>query len=248
MSRRNFISLSIAGIVCGIFIACIHNPSSEMIRTLEEAFLYARDGYVKLADRAYSNDAFYCLLNIVLFLPFISQIFFSDYETAKSFVFVRLDNVSRWYNHKVFQSEIYSLYASCIYNLALLATVFIMGFRANSVWIVSEYFVLGTLAGFLILFMIANANHVLSLVLKPHLSISLIIGLTVATMVITCILNDGLIQFSVLTNYFISWHMVLNENSVFYYYPTWTYYASILLIIAAEYFIGKRIMKKADLI
>lgn len=210
--------------------------------------MYARDGYTELADRDYSNDVFYSLFNILLFIPFISQIFFSDYETAKSFVFVRLDNVSKWYNHKIFQSIIYSLYASFIYNLTLLIMVFIMGLRANSIWVVLEYFILGTSAGFLILFMIANANHVFSLVLKPHLSISLVIALTVAVIVITCYLNDGMIQFSVLTNYFISWHMILNANSVFYYYPTWTYYASILLIIVAEYFIGKQIMKKADII
>ncbi len=244
-NKKFFRPLFITGVLCGILLACLHvTPGIEM--SLEDAYLYARDGYIELSYREYSADVMYCLLNILLFIPFASQIFNSDYETAKAFVFIRIKSISQWYKYKVIQSMVYCFFYSFIYNITLVVMIAIMGFKANNPLLVIEYLIFGILTGFLILSVIIMANNVLCIKIKPHFSTALIMGLTAFGMVVTLYLNDWQIQFSLLSNYFISWHMVMNENSEFYYYPTWVYYSVIFIVIIIETLIGNRIMKKTD--
>lgn len=243
--QKNFFTVSIIGLMCGILLACIEVvPGTAMY--LEDAYLYARDGYIELSDREYSADVFNCLLNILLFIPSLAQLFTKDYEIAKSYVFVRINNTSKWYRYKACQSAVFCLYSASIYNLTLLLMVLIMGFKTKHTHIVFQYLLLGILANSSILFMLVMANNILCIKIKPHLSTSIVMGVTIIWMAITHFLNSSQVQFSLLTNYFISWHMTMNANSVFYHYPTWVYYAAIIAIIICELMVGNQVMKKVD--
>lgn len=246
-SKHDFAVISIAGILCGILLTFIEVPGDTNIN-LEDAFLYARDGYIYLSDRCYSSDIFNCTFNLLIFIPLITKVFIKDYDTAKSFLFVRVKDVTDWYKYKILQSVIYCFFSSLIYNLTLLIILILRHFRADSPMLVIKYIALGILAGFLILFLIVSAGNTLSLIIKPHLSTAITMCITVIIMGIACVLNDGQIQFNILINYFISWHMIMNSNSVFYYYPTWTYYGAVCIFIVIELVAGKHILKKSDYI
>lgn len=245
INKKNLILISVVGIFCAILVACLE-VSPNLPITLENAFLFARDGYIEIKEREYNADSFNCTLNLLLFIPLISQILTNDYEIAKSFIFVRKNNVVRWYSFKILQCFFYCFYSSFIYNLTLMITVALMGFDVSSKKTTLEYFVFGVIAGFWILFMLVITSYILSIKIKAHFSTTLIVVITVVLMGISCFLNGEQIQFFVLTNYFISWHMVMNGNHQFYYFSTWFYYAIILMIITAEIIIGNIMMKKND--
>lgn len=244
-NQKKFRTFFIAGVLCGILLACLELTVVDKM-PLEDAYLCARDGHVDLSYKVYNADVFHCFLNIIIIIPFINQVFNSDYEIAKAFVFIRIKSISQWYRYKVIQSMVYCLFYSAVYNITLLLMCILMGFKTDKTFLIIGYLIFGIITGFLILFTIIMVNNILSVKIKPHFSTALIMCLTIVGTIITMYLDYSQIQFSLFGNYFISLHTSLSTNSAYYYYPTWVYYAVMSTTILIEILIGNQVMKKAD--
>lgn len=246
-NKKSFIQITILAIFCGILVTCLEVSRNEEA-SLEAMFLLARDGYFKPATKQYSVDVLYSTINLLLFVPFISKIFTEDFGIAKAYIFVRINSISKWYRYKFFQSFLYCVFSSFVYNITLLFMSMALGYKAENVMVTIGYVIFGTLSGFLILSMLVFANNILSLWIKPHLSAMLVMSFTIILIVVATFLNTEAVQYYILLNYFISWHLVMNGNELYYSYPTYVYYLIIALIIALEYLSVRLFIKKKDFI
>lgn len=245
--KKSIFQITVFAVFCGIFVTCLEVSRNEEA-TLETMFLLARDGYFKPATKHYSVDVLYSTINLLLFVPLVSKIFTEDFEVAKAYIFVRMNNVSKWYRHKFLQSFFYCFFSSMIYNVSLIFTTMALGYKAESVITVVWYVLFGTMSGFLILSMLVSANNILSLWIKPHLSAILVMIFTAIAIVVATFLNTEAVQYCFILNYFISWHLVVRSNELYYSYPTYLYYGIIAFVVALEYLMGRLLIKKKDFI
>lgn len=246
-NKRSFLTLAFTALFLGFLVTCMEVVPGDKL-SLEDAYILAKDGYMEMEERDYSSSIINSVLNLFIFIPLISQYFISDYDIAKSYIFCRLSDNSRWFKYKAFQSAVYCLYSAFVYNLVLVVTTALMGFKLKSGAILLKYFVLEVLAHFLILFLIVFANNVACLKFKPNISTLLFMAATIACAVVLCFLKDGELQFNFIIHYFASWHMTVGDNPIYCYFPTWFYYGGIIFVIAAELFAGNLIVKKEDMI
>lgn len=244
--KKSFFKFLVCAFLCGLLMVSMHISSIEEY-TAETAFLAGRDGYVDLADKEFSSEPITCSLWFVLFVPFISQIMLNDSEIAKNFVFIRLKDNGKWYDYKMCQGLVYSLFASTIYNVSIFLWVLIRGFEIQSPKTAVLYVAWGSVSGALFLFLLVVLAFVLSIKLPSHISTIIVLFFLVFTMIgMLFIYNDNILQYFLLTNYFISWHLVVSDNNAMYTHPTWCYYMALVMMIGIIYLIGRKAMKKSD--
>ena len=247
LNRKVFSSLALTAVICATVVTFMHVRVGEEI-ILEHAFMSARDGYIPVGEFKYGADVFFCSLNLIIALPTVMSSFAEDLDIAKSFIFIRLNDINKWFSYKYIQTFIYCLYYSFIHNLSIFLTVLLLGFRAQDITSAILYMLWGSFAGFLILFMLAVFGNTLSILIKPHIASGVTVGLTVILMTTACFLHHDQTQYHILTNYFISWHTFFSVNKDFYSLPTWAYYAIVSAFVSAELISAKKVIKKKDFI
>lgn len=234
-------------VLCAFTVSLMHiKPEADL--SLEHSFMIARDGYININEFQYSTDSLFCVLNLIVALPPIISFFTDDLNIAKSFVFIRIKDRNLWFLYKFLQSAFYSFFFSFIYNFTIYIVVFLMGFKAENPIGPIYYMLWGSVVGFLILFMLVILGDVLSFILKPHLSVGIIVGLTIMLLTSVCFFGRNQIQYHILANYFISWHTFYSANADCYPLDTWIYYMVIVVVISIELIIAKEIIKKKDFI
>lgn len=248
--KRNFITLFVFGALLGVFIACMSvSPMREL--TLEQSFISARDGSDVIEYGEFSINLFFSTMNIVIFVPVITNFFSSDLEVAKSYVFSRTNNISKWYIPKILQIFVYCLFSQTVYNSFLLLTVYAMGFKAQNAVAVVEYLVFGIVVGFLILFLFTVLSCIISLKMQPHVSAIAVMFLVVFLSVFLHFAwNKYVMQADIMLYYYISIYFFDKVDPIilFKVYPAWVCYGVITLIAIAEIIAGSRILKKSDMI
>ncbi len=246
-SKKNTSQITLFAFLCAILVTCL-KITKGLYEPIETMFLLARDGYFRPGSKQFSVDVMISTINLLLFTPLISGIFSEDLDVAKNYLFVRMDTISKWYNYKFLQSLFYCFYSSAIYNFSILLMTAVIGYKPHNVWIVIGYVLFGTFSGFLILSIFVCFNNVFSLWIKPHLSAMIILCSMAVLIVIAVFINTEAVQFYLILNYFISWHLVMKGNELYYSYPTYIYYGVIALIICIEYLIGRLLIRKKDFI
>lgn len=236
----------IIGLLCALLMVAVNITSFDEL-TAEQAFLAARDGFIELEEREFSAEPIMCSLWFLLFVPFVVQILTEDYEIAKSFVFIRLKSVGKWYDYKMMQAIFYSLLAAFAYNFFLAVIAVLSGYEIDSLYVLCAYTLYGTLSGALFLLFFVDLTYVMTFKIPSHISTGITLFIITGMMIsITFIGNDSILQYFLITNYFISWHMEVSDNIQMYSHPVWVYYMAILILIAVIYFSGRKIIKKSD--
>lgn len=247
-NKRVFIFISVIGILFGFIVVCVNVIPGENL-LLEDVFLHAREGRTKIEYGEFSYNPFNSFFNIVVFLAMITQFCVKDFDIAKSYVFARVNSVSRWYGFKLLQIFIYCLYSQIIYNLSLLLTVYAMGYRAGNVNTLVGYFMFGIAAGFLVLLPISVMCCTLSFKIKPYMATVAFMALVVLGIVAMYFVgNRFLFSLNVVTYYFTSFHIEKSPAYMTYPLDSWIYYVGLSVFSGVEAFIGSRILKKSDMI
>lgn len=236
----------ITGFLCALLMVAVNITSFDEF-TAEQAFLAARDGFIELEEREFSAEPLMCSLWFLLFVPFIVQILTEDYETAKSFIFIRLKSIGKWYGYKMLQGIFYSLFAAFAYNFSIAIVAILSGYEIKSVVTLCAYTLFGTLSGALFLFFFVALTYVISFKISSHVSTIIILFTIIVIMIsITFVGNNNILQYFLITNYFISWHIHVRDNILMYSHPFWVYYAAIAILTTALCLIGEKFVKKSD--
>lgn len=246
--RRAFVYISIVGILMGFVISCINViPGEELF--LEDAFLLAREGRIKIEYGEFAYNPFNSFFNVVIFLAMVTHFFVNDYDVAKSYIFTRVKSVSKWYGYKLLQIFVYCLYSQIIYNVSLVLTCYAMGFRAGNINTVIWYLSFGIIAGFLVLLSVSVMCCVVAMKIQPHISTAVFMVLVVIGIVAMYYVYEAfLFRLNVVAYYFISFHIEKSPAYIQFPYPSWVYYFGLLLFSSIEAVVGSRILKKSDMI
>ena len=246
-NHKNIVSLTFVGILSAIFIVCLKVNINDQI-SLENAYLYVRDGYIILKNREYHADAIFCTLHLSLFLPFITRIFKNDRDIDVSYIFVRIKNISKWYIIKTIQSAFYCLYSSVMYNIVIYFMLNIMNFKIENLSISISYLINGIIAGFLILFIFVILSNNISMLVGTHIGVTAVIVLITLSVVALCFSTYKQMQYNILLTYFISWHTNSSINFSMLNYSSWIYYAFSIFAVIIQIIIGRQIVKKIDIV
>lgn len=247
-NKSNFIAISVSAVLCGILISCMHLIYLGEA-TFEAAFLCARDGTIDLGDRKFQVDIFICFLNCVTTLPFIIRLFSDDLDIYKAYLFVRHKGNSRWFSYKLFQCYFYCLYSATLYNGVIMLVTKLFGYQAENNITAAGYYLFAVWASFIILAFAATLGNIMTLFFKPVLVNTVVMLLTGMSLGVTIIMAYvEYIQFNLLANFFISWHIMLNQYVGLFSLPTFAYYLIIILIMLFAVIAGKKAFNKADLL
>lgn len=244
--RKDVLSLFGLSVVFGIFKTCILLPA-DMEFNIENAFLLARDGNMNFGDGEYNAEILLTTFTLLMLYPVVSRIFSDDYNIAKSYILFRMKSNAKWYYFKVFQSFVYCLHVSFWNNLAILLTAAAMGYKTDSTADIIFYFLFGVFANCIILFMFVYLNNLCSLVFKPHISAIISYSVFIASVGFASFATTKNGQYHLFINYFISWHL-REDVSMVKSLPSFAYYLIISFIILAAFFIGRHLIKNADML
>lgn len=247
--KRFFFNLAAAAFLCALLVCCLRiGEFSEL--ELDKAFLMARESFSMevFEEKEYGVEVTFTLINLILFIPLISSIFSYDYDIAKNYVFIRLKSAGSWYKYKVFQCFIYCLFACSVYNVSILAFVAVFGCRGASVKSVLFALFFSIASSALILFIFTMLSNILSIKFKPHICTSVTSIIALEEIVRMNFLYDYQMQYALLTQYFVSWHMFESTNTVSHPHSVLFYYTVLLLIAFAEILVGSILIKKTDYI
>ena len=190
INKGSLCKFLIIGFLCALLMVAVNITSFDEF-TAEQAFLAARDGFIELEEREFSAEPVMCSLWFLLFVPFIVQILTEDYETAKSFVFIRLKSIGKWYGYKMLQGIFYSLFAAFTYNFSIAVISVLSGYEIKRAVTLCFYTLYGTLSGALFLFFFVSLTYVMSFKLPSHVSTVIILFVIAAMMIsITFIGNN----------------------------------------------------------
>lgn len=245
-NKRTFIYLSVVGIIMGFVVACLNVIPGENL-LLEDAFLVAREQRTKIEYGNFAYNPFSSFFCVIVFLAVITHFFVKDYDVAKSYIFHRVDSISKWYGFKMLQIFVCCLFSQIVYNVFLLLTTYAMGFRAGNIRNVIWYLAFGIIAGFLVLLSVSVMCCVVAFRLKPHISSALFMAIVVIGIVaMYYVKNDFLFSLNAVAYYFTSFHIEKLPAYMKYPYPSWIYYVGLFVLSAIEAFIGSRILMKTD--
>lgn len=247
-NKSNFIAISVSAVLCGILISCIHLIYFGEA-TFEAAFLCARDGTIDLGDGQFHVDLFICFLNCVTTLPFIIRLFSDDFDIYKAYLFVRHKGKNKWFSYKLFQCYFYCLYSAALYNGVIMIVTKLFGYQVENNITAAGYYLFAVWASFIILAFAAMLGNIMTLFFKPVLVNTVVMLLTGMSLGVTIIMTRREhIQFNLLSNFFISWHIMMSQYEDMYSLPTFAYYLIIILIMLFAVIAGKKAFNKADLL
>lgn len=248
---KDIITCIITALLLGVVICCLRLSSSpyytDMI-PLESAFFSARDGQIAFEQHHYTVLLLSSFLNILVFAPLIIKITMNDFKTAKAFLFIRSNNISKWYGIKIFQSFTFSFIAGLFYNCSIIICAAAMGYKTESTANALKYLFICIVASTLITFYIVSIIQILSFKISDYFATALIICIACVVLYTIHFAPLGLVEYNPLTLYFVSLQYTDIPNQQIFSFPIWLHYAVLLVLTICNLSVGKIILKKSDMI
>lgn len=215
--------------------------------TLQEFYLTVKENYDIFYDtNEFHADFFLGNFSLVLLVLAILQIILNDFKIAKAYVFVRLTDVIIWYKYKILQTVVVCFFSSFVYNIAIVLLGCFVGCRCDKISLLFFYVILGIVLMFIVLLVFSLLGFVISFLLKEHYVTTVIVILMTSLILITHFSTVENVQYNILINTLVSWHVFDYVCEPVHTFSGWIYFLFSMVIIAVELVIGYKLLKKVD--
>ena len=247
---KNFIKLGVVALICAVLLFGINFPGIdiEVFPTMRDAFWYIREGYIDAWESEFHADVFFTFLWILILIPIINSAVTSDLEVMKSYLVIRIKRVGKWYNFKLLQIIIYSLFTSVVYHLVIFSSLIFSDHGFTDVFGAAGAILAGIAVGTFFLSFSVVLTYILSLKMPENISSFIVFSGFVVLLVLAMFATSDWVQYMPLLYYYTSWQDKTHALKYMFSYPTWSYYTVLTCMFIAEIMIGRKIAEKTDYI
>lgn len=229
----------------GIYISSLRLYDLDAMN-LFNAFAIAREtDYIDLTSDMFDVQILVSLLNIIISIPLVSNIFIKNYNSKICFVATRMKKYLRFFFKEMLNLFEYSLLCELLYCLGIL--VFCIYKCTDLMFDVKfiKYFVLSVVNSLLLLFVFVLVEVILSVILNEKIGMLLSVTTAVSTAVMLYILPVTAKQYNIFSWYFLT---EFPNNKELFKYNAEIYYFLLIILIVMIIVFEFCLLKKKDIL